>query len=143
MSQPIRVTRLTGHTLNLLDRVADPDIFDGPVSADAAMRVATAPGHAVFLAVADVGVVGQICGMVQRQLCAPDALFVDNLGVAQSHRRRGVARTLWTATCAWARAEGAHAVWVATEKACAEAQHLYTALGLSEGRAITFDGDLL
>ncbi|MEM7696633.1 MAG: GNAT family N-acetyltransferase [Pseudomonadota bacterium] len=138
----IRLAALTPGNLTLLTRIPDPDIFDGAITPEAAGRLAAAPLHRVILAVADEGVVGQAVGMVQRQLCGPDALFVDNLGVARHHRRRGIASALWRGLCDWGRGEGARAVWVATERGCVEAQHLYSALNLSEGRAITFDGDL-
>lgn len=126
----------------LFDTIADPTIFDGRVERERIARFVATPSHGLFVALSDGAIVGQLCAMIQRQLHGPDALYVDNLGVSRAHRRMGIARSLWTAACRWAGEEGCEVVWVPTSAGCEEARALYTALGLSEGSAVTFEGNL-
>lgn len=141
-AEGIRLHAVTPQTLCVLDSIADPDIFDDPLDSHRLARFVEAPGHRLILALDADAVVGQVCAIVQRQLSGADELFVDNLGVAQTHRRRGIGSALWQAAVEWGRAEGCGAVWVATQNACAEAVALYRALRLTEGTAITFETEL-
>lgn len=58
---------------------------------------------------------------------APRDLYIDNLGTAPSHQRRGVASAMMKAMLDWGKAQGCAYAWVATEPDNEQAKGFYAA----------------
>jgi aminoglycoside 6'-N-acetyltransferase I len=135
------ILRLTPRDAGVLGNVVE-DVFDGSVSPADAAAFLPAPGHALFVALADAVVVGQIRGLVHVQPDGPSQLYIDNLGVAPGEQRKGAATALIRALLAWGREQGCVACWVATETDNEEARAFYSAVDLREKALAWFETDL-
>ena len=110
----IDIHHITPANMALLDH-ADPDVFDHAIDPAHLAAYATAPLHAMFVAIDGPLVVGQIRGSVHLQPDRAPDLYIDNLGTAPSHQRRGIASRMMDAMLAWGAAQGCTYAWVATE----------------------------
>ena len=111
---PVTLHHITPTNTALLD-IVDPDVFDHPIDPGRIAAYAADPLHALVIAVEDGLVVGQIRGSVHLQPDRAPDLYIDNLGTAPSHQRRGVASQMMEAMLAWGKAQGCTYAWVATE----------------------------
>ena len=134
----IAFERLTRHDVAKLHQ-ADDDIFDHAIDTERAAAFLDDPLNILVVAIEDGIVVGQIQGRIHAHLDAPDDLFIDNLGVAQRARRRGIARRLIAMALDIARARGAAAAWVLTEGDDGVAQAVYRAAGAAARPVTMFD----
>lgn len=124
------IRRVMSGSTELLSRVAD-DVFDGPVSPTSAAGFLAASGHAMFVALKDGVVVGQIRGVIHQQPDGEPQLYIDNLGVAPAEQRQGLGRLLLVSLLTWGGQLGCTLCWVATETDNAEALGFYEATGFS------------
>lgn len=124
----VQIIRMTPSTAALLDAV-DEDIFDHEIDHAHLPAYLADPGHLLVCAVADGVVIGQARGVITRQPDAAPALYVDNLGVAEGQRRRGIASRLLDDLVAWGREHGCVTAWVATEMDNDAARALYAGRG--------------
>ena len=118
---------VTAENADLLAKVAD-DVFDEDITPDRLGPFLAAAGHVMFVAVEADLVVGQIRGMVHVQPDRASDLYIDNLGVAPSHKRRGIGRQLIAALVRWGEAQGCTYAWLATESDNDEAISFYESL---------------
>lgn len=125
------VQLLTSADLAVLGRVA-PGVFDHEIRPDLAARFFANPANLLAVAVADGVVVGMASGIAYVHPDKEPQLFVNEVGVAEPFRRRGVARRLVTALIARGREAGCVEAWVATEAGNAPARALYASLGGDE-----------
>lgn len=116
----------------------DPDVFDHAIDPVHLAAYAVDPRHAMFVAVEDGLVVGHIRGSVHLQPDRAADLYVDNLGTAPSHQRRGIAAELMKALIAWGEAQGCVYVWVATETDNEQAKGFYAAQGFTHDTIAMF-----
>jgi ribosomal protein S18 acetylase RimI-like enzyme len=113
----------------VLARIAD-DVFDAPIDPDLTSRFLAAPGHILFVACGEGGlVVGQCLGIVMRAVDRPDSLLIENLGVDPAWRRRGLGRDLVRAVCAEGHAQGATSMWLGVDPDSETAAPFYRAMG--------------
>lgn len=138
---PYTVHQITPANAALLRRV-DPDVFDHPIDPAYLAAYLGDPRHALFVAVADGQVVGQIRGNVHLQPDRAADLYVDNLGTAPSWQRRGIASALMQAMLGWGKALGCTFAWVATETDNEAAQGFYAAQSFSHDTFALFARDL-
>jgi len=103
-------------------------VFDEDITPDRLGPFLAAAGHVMFVAVEADLVVGQIRGMVHVQPDRASDLYIDNLGVAPSHKRRGIGRQLIAALVRWGEAQGCTYAWLATESDNDEAISFYESL---------------
>ncbi|KAB8163870.1 GNAT family N-acetyltransferase [Streptomyces sp. 3MP-14] len=106
-------------------------LYDGPARREWAERFLASPGHHLLLARAGdaEGPVGMVTGV---ELTHPDKgteMFLYELGVAASHRRRGIGRGLVDALAELARANGCYGMWVAVDADNEPALATYAAAG--------------
>lgn len=95
--------------------IAAGDLFDEQPIPQATTRFLTEPGHHLLFAYeADVPV-GFISGVETVHPDKGTEMFLYEMGVAASHRRRGVGRALIDRLGTIARAAGCYGMWVATE----------------------------
>jgi ribosomal protein S18 acetylase RimI-like enzyme len=111
----------------VFDRVAD-DVFDHPIRADAAREFLDDPRHHMAVALDGDVVVGMASAVHYVHPDKPAQLFINEVGVAPSHQRLGLASRLVALLLDRGRTLGCCEAWVATEVDNAPARALYTHL---------------
>jgi aminoglycoside 6'-N-acetyltransferase I len=112
----------------VLRRVA-PEVFDEEVDPEYAAEFLADPRHHLVVAMDEDVVVGFASGVHYIHPDKPPELFVNEVGVAPTHHRRGIARELLQALLAQGRAAGCVAAWVGTDVSNASARGLYASAG--------------
>jgi aminoglycoside 6'-N-acetyltransferase I len=110
----VLIVEVTADTAGMLGNV-DPDVFDHAIEPTRVAIYVADPLHAMFVAVEDGLVVGQIRGSVHLQPDRAPDLYIDNLGTAPSRQRRGIAAAMIRSLLDWGKAQGCTYAWVATE----------------------------
>ncbi len=111
--------------------IAAADLFDEQPRRDATARFLAEPGHHLLLAYDGSTPIGFVSGI---ETVHPDKgaeMFLYELGVAESHRRRGVGRALVERLAGIARSLDCYGMWVATDDANTAALATYEAAGAS------------
>lgn len=112
----------------VLERVAD-GVFDGPVVPRWTEEVLADRRHHLIVAL----VAGEVVGMISAvDYVHPDKapqLWINEVGVAPAHQRRGIARRLLDAMLERGRALGCTEAWVGTEEDNTAARGLYESAG--------------
>jgi ribosomal protein S18 acetylase RimI-like enzyme len=126
------VVRLLGpEEAEVLANVA-PDVFDFDVRSKLAEEFLNDPRHHLAVALDGEQVVGMASGVHYIHPDQRAQLFINEVGVAPSHQRRGIGRRLVAALLSRARALGCTEAWVATEPDNDAARGLYAAAGAIE-----------
>src|SRR5215212_10257909 len=117
------------HLLNeadsaVLERIA-PEVFDYPVDARWTAIFFADPRHHLIVAIDDGVVVGMVSAVDYVHPDKAPHLWINELGVAPSHHRRGIATKLIAAILAQGRSLGCTEAWVGTERDNAAAQGVY------------------
>jgi aminoglycoside 6'-N-acetyltransferase I len=108
----------------LLGNVAE-EVFDDPVDPARVAAYLAEPGHHMFVALHQGVVVAQAAAVVHRHPDKPTELYVDEVGVAPTCRRQGIARRMLEAMFKHAKAIGCEEAWVGTEPDNLPARGLY------------------
>ena len=107
-----------------------PDVFDDPIDPAATAKFLTDPNHHLAVAIDDGVIIGFVSAV---QYFHPDKptpeLWINEVGVARSHRGQGVARRLMEAVLNVAREQGCTVAWVLTNRSNNAAMHLYARAG--------------
>lgn len=136
------VSRLIGEAdLDLLIS-ADTSVFDEPIDPALAKAYLAHPDYRIALATDGDKVVGMATGMFYFHPDKPLELFINEVGVAESHQRRGIASRLMALLLDAGRARGAGSAWVATETDNDAANGLYTNMGSSGQGMVYYEFDL-
>ena len=135
------IHHITPANTALLDRY-DPDVFDHAIDQARLAAYVADPLHAMFVAMDDDVVVGQIRGSVHLQPDRAPDLYIDNLGTAPSCQRRGIASDLMRAMLDWGQAQGCTYAWVATETDNEQAKGFYDAQNFERGTIAMFSQEL-
>ena len=109
--------------------IAAADLFDREPERVATSRFLAEPGHHLLIAYEGTAPIGFVSGI---ETVHPDKgaeMFLYELGVAESHRRRGVGRALVEGLAAIARSRDCYGMWVATDEANPAALATYQAAG--------------
>src|SRR6516225_652773 len=111
-----------------------PDVFDDPIDVGRAREFLADPRHHLAVAVDD----GQVVGFVSAvHYLHPDKprpeLWINEIGVAETRRCRGLGTRLLHAVFAVARELGCAEAWVLTDRANTAAMRLYAAASNTEG----------
>ena len=109
--------------------VVAPDVFDHEVRPGYLRAFLDDPHSHLAIATDDDVVVGMASGLVYGHPDKPLQLFVNEVGVAPSHRRRGLGRALVRCLLERGREVGCSEAWVVTEEGNAVARGLYRAAG--------------
>ena len=132
-SQP-EILLVTTDNATVLDRVA-PDVFDGPVDRRWTTEFMADARHHLLVAVEDGVVVGMVSAVHYVHPDKAPQLWINELGVAPSHQRRGIGLALVSRMLAHGRSLGCTEAWVGTEVENVAARALYERAG---GEAETF-----
>lgn len=121
---------------------AGPEVFDNPVDPEQAAAFLADPANLIVVALVGGAVAGFASGTILRHPDKPPSLFVNEVGVAEPHRRRGLALQLVARIVEVGRARGAQGAWVATEGDNGPARALYARAGGREtGDVVVYDWD--
>jgi aminoglycoside 6'-N-acetyltransferase I len=123
----------------------DPSVFDNPLDVAATAAFLADPRHHLAAAVDGDVLVGFVSGVHYFHPDKPvPEMFVNEVGVASTHRRQGLGKRLIAAMVDHARGLGCGQAWVLTERTNAPARRLYTAAGGAEstGDEVLFEFDL-
>ena len=107
-----------------------PDVFDDPINVGRTKEFLADSRHHLAVAVEDGWVVGFVSAVhyVHPDKPRPE-LWINEVGVAATHRRRGLGTRLLHAAFAVARGLGCAEAWVLTDRANTAAMRLYAAAG--------------
>ena len=112
----------------VLDRVA-PDVFDNPISDELRAEFLGDPRHHLVVARCDGVVVGMASAFRYVHPDKAPQLFIIEVGVAESHRRRGIARRMIERLVQLASELDCTEAWVLTEADNVAANALYRGAG--------------
>jgi len=112
----------------VLARLA-PGVFDKSIDAGLLAEFLDDPRHHLALAIDDGLVVGMASGVDYVNPDKPRELWINEVGVAASHRQLGLASRLLEALFAEGRARGCWQAWVLTNRSNAAAMRLYAGAG--------------
>lgn len=126
-----------------LDAVA-PDVFDHPVRPELVRELLADPRHHIAVALDGDRVVGFASGLHYIHPDKAAELWINEVGVAPTHRRRGIGVRLLGALFEAGVRAGCRQAWVLTERDNLAAGRLYTALGGREagGETAMFEFEL-
>lgn len=121
----------------ILANVAD-DVFDNPVDSELTRQFLADPRHHIAVAIEGGLVIGMATAVHYIHPDKPAELWINEVGVAPSHQRRGIATRLMQAMFAHGRALGCTTAWLGTERHNTAAMGLYTSMNGTIGEADTF-----
>lgn len=140
MGEDITLRVLGPADLDLLLSVRD-GLFDEAVDPEQAAAFLRDPLHEIVMALAGGEAVGFASGTVLLHPDKPPSMFVNEVGVREEWRRRGIGRAVTERLFTVARARGCRGIWLGTEPDNAEALGLYRGLGGEEAPFIGFGWD--
>jgi ribosomal protein S18 acetylase RimI-like enzyme len=111
----------------VLARVA-PEVFDDDVDSTLAAEFLGDPRHHIAVAIDDDVVVGFVSAVHYVHPDKPPELWINEVGVAPSHHRRGIAKRLLQVMFAHAESLGCREAWVLTDRENDAAMRLYASL---------------
>jgi aminoglycoside 6'-N-acetyltransferase I len=104
-------------------------VFDKPISPELSAEFFSDDRHHLVVAVDDDVVVGMASGVHYVHPDKPPQLFINEVGVASSHRRRGIGRHLVDKLVRHAAELGCTEAWVLTDRDNVAACRLYESAG--------------
>jgi len=141
MGETITLRHLGPDDLDLLLGVED-GLFDNAIRPDQARAFLDQPLHDLVLALEGEAVVGMASGQVMLHPDKAPAYFVNEVGVRESHQRRGIAKALCGRLIEIARGRGCEGIWLATEGDNVAARALYRSVKARETAGIVvYDWD--
>lgn len=141
----IRIQRITTDDVTLFDNIA-PEVYDEPVQPDRLRDYLEQPTNRLLLAIEETPdgdlVVGQCAAVLHLHPDKVTELYIDELGTASTHRRRGIGRRLTEAMIAWGKELGCGEGWLGTELDNVPARALYESLWDEGEKIVMYDFDL-
>jgi ribosomal protein S18 acetylase RimI-like enzyme len=128
MAIQTEIRLVTAADAEVLGRVA-PEVFDGPVDPRWASEFLTDARHHLIVALDEDVVVGMVSAVHYIHPDKAPQLWINELGVAPAHQRRGIGLELVKAMLAHGRALGCTEAWVGTEADNIAARGLYERAG--------------
>ncbi len=139
MNAAITYHRLDAETAPLL---ATASVFDNPVDPQQLARFQASEGHELVFAFSDGKVIGFASGTVIFHPDKPPAFFINEVGVEEAFRRRGIGTELCRRLIHIAQDHGCRGFWLATEDDNTAARALYQGLNARETSGIVvYDRD--
>jgi aminoglycoside 6'-N-acetyltransferase I len=118
----------TPHDAAALARAAD-GVFDHAVDSALTAEFLSDPRHHLTIAIDDDRIVGMASGVHYVHPDKAPELWVNEVGVAPSHRGRGLGRRVLGVLLGHARALGCGEAWLLTDDSNAAARRMYAAAG--------------
>lgn len=114
-----------------LEKVAD-DVFDEPIDGSLTSTFLNDPRHHLVVAVADGVTVGFVSAVHYIHPDKPPELWINEVGVAPSHLRRGIGQAMVQRMLQHGRSLGCVQAWVLTDPENSAARGLYKSAGGKE-----------
>ena len=137
MTGNVSIRRIGPDDAAVLDHVAD-DVFDHAIDPRWTAEFFADPRHHLVVALDAGVVVGMASAVHYVHPDKPPELWVNEVGVALSHHRRGIGRLMLEALLAHGRRLGCREAWVATEPSNTAARALYASVGGTEEPTVIF-----
>jgi aminoglycoside 6'-N-acetyltransferase I len=129
---PLTIKLLGAGDEAVLESVAD-DVFDNPIDPAATAKFLADANHHLAVAIDEGVVIGFASAVLYFHPDKPKPeLWINEVGVAASHQRQGIARRLMEAVLNEARQQGCGEAWVLTNRSNQPAMRLYASSGGSE-----------
>ena len=128
MTTKPEIVLVTAANAAILQHVA-PEVFDGLVDQRWVAEFMADARHHLFVAVEDDVVVGMVSAVHYVHPDKAPQLWINELGVAPSHQRRGIGLALTSRMLAHGRSLGCTEAWVGTEVDNVAARTLYERAG--------------
>lgn len=109
------------------------EVFDNPINAEFTREFLEDNRHHIAVAIDDGLVVGFASGVDYMHPDKPPELWINEVGLAPTHRRRGLGKAVLKALLEVGRARNCKVAWVLTDRTNAAAMALYTSVGGAEG----------
>lgn len=127
----LKITVLGRGDDKVLSQVA-AGVFDHPIRADLCEQFLSDPRHHLVVALDSGAVVGMASGIHYVHPDKSPELWVNEVGVAPTHRSQGIGRLLLRSLLDVGRRHGCGEAWVLTNRSNAPAMRLYASCGGSE-----------
>jgi len=124
----IGIIEITADNIGVMDNHA-ADLFDGKVKSDLLTAFLAEPTHWLVVAVLDGQVIGKATAMVHHRPDKQDELYLDEIDVIPSLRRKGIAKLILVKVLEMADDWGCEECWLGTEKDNIPARKLYESNG--------------
>ncbi len=134
---PVEIRLLGRDDAPVFGRVAE-DVFDEPIDPRWAGQFLADARHHMAVALDGGEVVGMISAVDYVHPDKAPQLWINEVGVASSHRRRGIGRRLLDAMLAHGRAIGCTEAWLGTEEENEPARRLYAGAGAAPARFVLY-----
>lgn len=129
MQSTVEIKLLGAGDETILQSVA-PDVFDDPIHPNAAVEFLSDPRHHIAVAMEKNFVIGFVSAVHYLHPDKPSPeLWINEVGVAETHRGQGIARRLMEAVLNNARQHGCTTAWVLTNRSNQAAMRLYASCG--------------
>jgi ribosomal protein S18 acetylase RimI-like enzyme len=125
---PVEIVPLGPDNIDALDNVA-PGVFDETIDGNFTRTFVDDARHHMMLAVEDGIVVGMASAVDYVHPDKAAQLWINEIGVAPTHQRRGIGRQLLNALLARGRTLGCTEAWLGTEVDNVPARALYEGAG--------------
>lgn len=122
------IKTLTQDDLALLTSTAD-DVFDNPVDENFAREFLNDPRHHIVVAISDGAIVGFASAVHYIHPDKPPELWINEVGVAESHQGRGIGKALMKEMLQLGHGLGCKNAWVLTDRGNEPANRLYRSAG--------------
>jgi ribosomal protein S18 acetylase RimI-like enzyme len=109
------------------------EVFDNPIDPGLTREFLGDPRHHIAVAIDDGLVVGFASGVHYVHPDKPPELWVNEVAIAPTHRRRGLGKSVLQALFEVGRAHKCKAAWVLTDRINVAALALYSSIGGTEG----------
>lgn len=118
------------------------DVFDNPIDPVQLAAFVANSGHEMVFATTGSRVIGMATGTVLLHPDKQPAFFINEVGVNENIRNRGIGTKLTKMLMTIAREKGYQGIWLATETDNVEARALYQKLDAREtGDVVVYDWD--
>jgi ribosomal protein S18 acetylase RimI-like enzyme len=109
------------------------EVFDKPIDQELTREFLEDPRHHIAVAIDDGLVVGFASGVHYIHPDKQPELWINEVGVAPTHRRRGIGKAVLRAILEVGRVHRCANAWVLTDRNNAAAMALYSSVGGTEG----------
>ena len=110
-----------------------PEVFDNPIDAELTREFLEDHRHHIAVAIDDGLVVGFASGVHYIHPDKPPELWINEVGLAPTHRRRGLGKAVLRALFKVGQDNNCKVAWVLTDRSNLAAMALYSSLGGTEG----------
>jgi len=139
----VDIQLLNSDNSDLLDRIG-PEVFDNPIDQNQLQAFLKDERHFMVIAVDDGAVVGMASAVEYFHPDKPPQLWINEVGVASTHRKRGIGRSLVEKLKGIAKKRGCVYAWLGTDNENIAAQRCFGSVpnGEAPQKFLLYEWDL-